>query len=118
MPTNVKWITNQREVDYWTPDNTDAYYQKPILAQATSGSADDFSGLLAYRDAAFIKIRNISLGYNFPKKLTTKMHLGHLKIYAQAVNPGSLYQSIDGFDLDTGHTYFNRSFVFGLELGF
>ena len=109
---------NQREVDYWTPDNTDAYYQKPILAQATSGSGDDFSGLLAYRDAAFIKIRNISLGYNFPKSLTTKMHLGHLKVYAQAVNPGSLYQSIDGFDLDTGHTYFNRSFVFGLEIGF
>ena len=109
---------NQREVDYWTPENTDAYYQKPILAQASSGSADQFSGLLAYRDASFIKVRNISLGYNFPRNLTTKMHLGHLKVYAQAVNPGSIYQSIDGFDLDTGNTYFNRSFVFGLEIGF
>lgn len=60
---------NQREIDYWTPNNTDAYYQKPILGQATSGSADNFSGLLGYRDATFLKIRNISIGYNFPQKI-------------------------------------------------
>lgn len=110
--------SNQRKIGYWTPDNTNAEYQKPILGQATSGSQDDFSGLLAYKDASFIKIRNISLGYNFPKKLTNRMNLKRLKVYAQAVNPGSIYQSIDGYDLDTRNTFYNRSFVFGLEVGF
>lgn len=110
--------SNQREIDYWTPDNTDAYYQKPILGQSSSGSADSFSGLLGYRNASFLKVRNISLGYNFPQKLIKKWGLGHLKIYAQAVNPFSIYQSISGFDLDTGKTYYNRSFVFGLDFSF
>lgn len=50
--------------------------------------------------------------------MITKLGISHLKVYGQAVNPGSLYQSIEGYDLDTGNTYFNRSFVFGLELGF
>lgn len=108
---------NQHEIDYWTPDNTDAEFQKPILGQATSGSADDFSGLLGFRNASFIKIRDISLGYNFPKSICSRIGLTNLKIYTQAVNPGNIYQSIDWYDLDVNRTYYNRSFVFGIEVG-
>ena len=109
---------NQREIDYWRPDNTDADWQMPIQAQATSGSGDTFSGLLGYRKASFLKVRNISLGYNFDSKLIKQAGLSHAKVYAQVINPFSIHQSIDGYDLDTGRTYFNRSFVFGLEVGF
>ncbi|MCD8164996.1 MAG: TonB-dependent receptor [Bacteroides sp.] len=104
-----------KKTDYWTPDNPNAEFQKPIYS--TSG-ADSFSSLLGYRKASFVKIRNISLGYNFDKKLCSKIGLNDLKVYAQAVNPGSIYQSISWYDLDTNATYFNRSFVFGLEIGF
>jgi TonB-linked SusC/RagA family outer membrane protein len=110
--------SNQRSIDYWTPDNTDAYWQKPLLAEANSGSADQFSGLLGYQKASFIKMRNISIGWNVPRKWIQKATLKNLKVYAQAINPFSIYQSIDGFDLDTGRTYSNRSFAFGLEVGF
>ena len=58
---------NQREVDYWTPYNTGAEYQMPIYAQSTSGSGDNYSSLLGFKKASFIKVRNISLGYNLPK---------------------------------------------------
>lgn len=110
--------SNQRETDYWTPNNTGAEFQKPILGQATSGSGDDFSGLLGFQQASFVKIRNISLGYNFPKDFNSSIGLSHLKMYAQAVNPGSIYQSLDWYDYDVNSTYFNRSFVLGIELGF
>ena len=109
---------NQREIDYWTPDNPGAEWQKPILGQATSGSRDEFASLLGFKKASFLKVRNISLGYNFQKSLLNQAGLAHAKVYAQIVNPFSIHQSIDGFDLDTGRTYFNRSFVFGLEVGF
>ena len=109
---------NQIQVSYWTPDNTDAEFQKPILGQATSGSQDAYSGLLGFQKASFVKIRNISLGYNLPKDLTGKIGLANMKIYAQAVNPGSIYQSLDWYDFDTNRTYFNRSFVMGIEVGF
>ncbi|MBQ9356903.1 MAG: TonB-dependent receptor [Prevotella sp.] len=109
---------NQREISYWTPQNTGADWQKPILGQATSGSKDNFSSLLGFRDASFIKVRNIALGYNLPKSVLRYATLSHAKVFAQVINPFSFHQSIDGFDLDTGRTYFNRSFVFGLEVGF
>lgn len=106
---------SQVEVDYWTPENTGAEFQKPI---ANESGGDAYSSLLGYRDASFIKVRNISLGYNFPKSICSKAGLSNLKIYAQAINPFSIYQSIDDYDLDVNSSNFNRSFVFGLEIGF
>lgn len=41
-----------------------------------------------------------------------------MKLYAQSVNPGSLHQSLDWYDFDANATYFNRSFVMGVEVGF
>ena len=109
---------NQYAFEYWTPENPDATYQKPILAQATAGSGDPYASLLGYQKASFLKMRNISIGYNFPARLLEKATIKNLKIYAQAINPFSIYQSVDGYDLDTGKTYYNRSFAFGLEIGF
>ncbi|MEO7977473.1 TonB-dependent receptor [Flavobacterium sp.] len=109
---------NQRETDYWTPDNPNAEFQKPILGQATSGSQDPFSGLLGFQKASFVKIRNISLGYNLSKDALNQIGLANMKLYVQAVNPGSIYQSLDWYDFDTDRTYFNRSFVMGIEVGF
>ncbi|RNL78127.1 TonB-dependent receptor [Sinomicrobium pectinilyticum] len=109
--------SNQMEVDYWTPDNPDAEFQKPILGQATSGSQDDFSGILGFRKASFIKIRTISLGYNLPGDLCAKLGLNNMKIYAQALNPGSIYQSLDWYDFDVNSTIFNRSFAVGIDIG-
>ncbi len=111
-------FANQIQVDYWRPDNTDAEFQKPILGQASSGSQDAYAGLLGFTKAAFVKIRNISLGYNLPKDVTSKIGLANMKIYTQVVNPGSIYQSLDWYDFDTDRTYFNRSFVMGIEVGF
>lgn len=75
--------SNQREVDYWTPENTDANFQKPILGQATSGSQDDFSGLLGIRDAGFVKIRNISLGYNFSPEASSRFGLNNFRFISR-----------------------------------
>ena len=109
---------NQNVVDYWTPENTGAYYQKPILGQASAGATDPFASLLGMRKGGYLMMRDISLGYNFPKELISKATFKSAKIYAQCVNPFSFYQAIKGYDLDTNDTYYNRSFVFGLELGF
>lgn len=106
---------NQREIDYWTPDNTGAKYQKPIYSTA---GGDPYSGLLGFEKASFIKIRNISLGYNFNAKSLKTVGISSLKLYAQAKNLGNLYSTVDFMDLDLGTTYFNRGFTFGLQIGF
>jgi hypothetical protein len=107
----------QREIDYWTPNNTGAEWQKPVYSQA---GGDSYSGLLGFKDASFIKIRNLSLGYSFDKKLLDKVGIGlsNAKIYIQGKNLGMLYSSVDFMDLDTGWTYYNRGFTVGLQVDF
>ena len=105
----------QREIDYWTPDNPNAEWQKPVYSTA---GGDAYSSLLGYQDASFIKVRNISLGYNFSHALCKKIGINNLKIYGQARNLGCLYSSIDFIDLDLGTSNYNRGFTVGLQVGF
>ena len=106
---------NQRQIDYWRPDNTGAEWQKPVYSTA---GGDSYSSLLGNKEASFIKVRNISLGYTFAPKLCKQMGIGSLKVYAQGKNLGSLYSTVDFMDLDTGTTYYNRGFTLGLQVGF
>ena len=105
----------QREISYWRPDNTGAEWQKPVYSQA---GGDPYSGLLGFKDASFIKIRNLSLGYNFDKSLCQTVGINGAKLYVQGKNLGMLYSSVDFMDLDTGATFFNRGFTVGLQVEF
>jgi len=107
----------QREIDYWTPENTGAEWQKPVYSQA---GGDSYSGLLGFKNASFIKVRNLSLGYNFDRHLLEKVGIGlsNIKVYVQGKNLGMLYSSVDFMDLDTGWTYYNRGFTVGLQVDF
>lgn len=106
---------NQRAIDYWTPSNTNAEYQMPIYNQS---GGDAYSDLLGYKNANFLKMRNISLGYVLPKSIISKVGLSNLKVYVQANNPFTIYSSVDFIDLDLGGSTFNRGFVFGLDVTF
>ncbi len=106
---------NQRQLDYWTPTNTDAEWQKPIYNEA---GGDSYYSVIGFRDGGFIKLRTISLGYDVPTKFLSKYKIGNLRLYAQMKNVGMLYSTVDFKDLDTGSTNFNRGFVFGVNVDF
>ncbi|WP_428232801.1 SusC/RagA family TonB-linked outer membrane protein [Flavobacterium sp.] len=41
---------------------------------------------IALEDASFIRCKNITLGYNFPKKILEKVHLDSVRFYANVTN--------------------------------
>jgi len=105
----------QREISYWTPSNTNSDYQKPIYSTA---GGDPYSSLLGFKNASFIKLRNLSLGYYLPTSTCKSIGIESFKVYFQGKNLGNLYSSIDFMDLDTGRTFYNRGFTVGVQLGF
>jgi TonB-linked SusC/RagA family outer membrane protein len=107
-----------RKVDYYNENNKNAPFQRPQLT--TDGSdADSYSATLQYSKASFVNIRNISLSYSLPKKLIKNWGgMQNLKVYAQIVNPGAVYQSVDWKNMDLNSSIWNRNFVFGLNVGF
>jgi TonB-dependent starch-binding outer membrane protein SusC len=106
----------QRKIDYYTENNPNAEFQKPIF-NAGGAPGDPYYQALGYRKASFIKVRNISLGYNFNKGLG-KSGLSNLRAYFQVQNPGMLYSKIKFVDMDVVGPTWNRGFTLGINASF
>ena len=90
---------NNVDVDYWTPENTDARYPKP--GGLLSGDNPKYASTLALFDGSFVKIRTITLGYNFDKSLLDNLGVSNLRLYVTIQNPfvfGSPYYRESGMD--------------------
>jgi TonB-dependent starch-binding outer membrane protein SusC len=105
---------DQRKLDYWTPDNTDAEYQRPFMSEA----GGDTYAFTYYKDDSWIKIRNISLGYQLPPRIIGKAGITSLRIFAQVQNAGMLWSNNNFRDSEYNTLYFNRGYVFGINVGF
>lgn len=105
---------DQRQLDYWTPDNTDAEYQRPYMSEA----GGDTYAFTYYKDDSWIKIRNISLGYQLPANILNKIKVNSLRVFAQVQNAGMLWSNNNFRDSEYGSLYYNRGYVFGINVGF
>ncbi|HWI92660.1 MAG TPA: TonB-dependent receptor [Flavisolibacter sp.] len=105
----------QRKIDYYTENNTNAEFQKPIF-NAGGAPGDPYYQALGYRSASFIKVRNISLGYNF--RGLGRSGLSNLRAYFQVQNPGMLYSKIKFVDMDVVGPTWNRGFTLGINASF
>jgi len=74
---------NQIKVDYWTPNNPNAYYPRPNFNQEFPA----YNTAISYFDGSFIKVRNINFGYTFPAKTAAKLGLNSLRLYASIQQP-------------------------------
>jgi TonB-linked SusC/RagA family outer membrane protein len=90
------------KVDYWTPENTGANYPKP--GGITSNDNPKYGSTLGYFDASYLKIRTISLGYNFEDNWMKGAGIDKLRIYCTVQNPlvmFSPYHKESGMDPET-----------------
>ena len=94
---------NNVKVDYWTPENTDAAYPRP--GKYLSGDNPKYGSTLGYFDHSYLKMRTISLGYNFNNNnWMKKAGVGNLRLYVTAQNPFVLfspYHKETGMDPET-----------------
>ncbi len=105
----------QRAVSYYTENNTNSDYQKPIYS---AGYGDQYYASLGYKHGSFLKVRNISLGYNFPERIANKLKVAKLRLYVQASNPGFVFNQVSWIDMDVKYHASNRGFVTGLSVQF
>ncbi|MFD2962313.1 MULTISPECIES: SusC/RagA family TonB-linked outer membrane protein [Olivibacter] len=108
-------LENGARIDYWTPENPTNEYPRP-----NANKNSNYVTTLTERQASYVKIRNITLGYNFPSALISKWKLQSLRIYASGKNLHT-FSSLKDFDPEGEGVIdqpLNRLFVFGLNVGF
>jgi hypothetical protein len=96
-------------VDYWTPTNTKALYPNP--AGPLSGDNPIYGSTLGYFNGSYLKIRTITLGYNFKQRWLKIAGIEKLRLYGTIQNPlilFSAYHNQSGMDPET-NSYGNQN---------
>jgi TonB-linked SusC/RagA family outer membrane protein len=110
-------------LDRWTPNNPDATYPRlTVGAESTNNAAkSDFW----IQDAAYLRLKNVQLGYTLPQTLTKKIFVNNLRIYASLHNALTFSKMKGGWDPETsdaqggGRIYpVNKVVAFGINIKF
>ncbi|MBA5793407.1 SusC/RagA family TonB-linked outer membrane protein [Flavobacterium sp. xlx-214] len=105
--------------DYWTKDNRDAKFPALNGSNFAYGGGSDFY----LQDASYLRLRYLTVGYNFKKKDLDFLKLSGLRVYAQGENIYT-WTKWRGWDaessraVDFGQYPTPRTISFGLEVQF
>ena len=78
------------QLDYWTPQNRDARWPRLTATGSVSDQnnwSQPYGSSMMILDGAYLRVKNIQLGYTLPKKWTKKFGCEALRIYFDTQNP-------------------------------
>ena len=110
-----QYTTNDYE--YWVAKNPDAALFRVYGQMANSGS-NTRTSTKYLQNAAYMRIKNVTLSYTFPKELVNKWSLNALKLFVSAENLGTFTSLPKGYDpesLSWGYPFY-RTVSFGLNV--
>ena len=72
--------------DFWREDRTDAFYPAPYNMAGSSTTLNMQRQSRYLLNMAYLRIKNITVGYSLPSAMLSKMHLSKFRIYASLEN--------------------------------
>lgn len=81
--------------DYWTPENTDARFPRPVKYDLRNVATSD---RLVYR-ADYLRLKNVQLAYTVPASFLQAAHIQRLRFYVAATNVFTL-SKLNEWNLD------------------
>ena len=115
-----EWCTPlTSSLDYWTEDNRDAYFPRLHHYGVNGGNHQVSTRYL--QNAAYLRLKNVVLGYTIPRSITEKVKISRLRVFVQGENLLTFTPLIDSYDPETlnNMTYpINNKISVGLNLTF
>ena len=103
----------------WRPDFTNAEY--PRLSTVASSNSSEISDFWK-RNGAYLRLKNVTLGYTFPKKWMKKAGVNNLRVFASGFNlltfTAFKYLDPESSNVIQGYYPQQRTFTFGLDVTF
>ncbi len=118
----------KQHLDYWTPENTNAYYPNPYaspggtqpsFANKTQQVADRF-----LQSASYLRLKNLTLNYVLPSQIINKLKLSRVNVFVTGENLFVFTNLAKMFDPEglsgsngTGKSYpLSKVYAFGLAV--
>lgn len=83
-PLNSKSLMKYMIDEAWTPEKGDAALAPAI--SFTSKANNYKNSDLWLRDASYLRLKNVEIGYSLPKSILKKMHISQLRVFASGYN--------------------------------
>jgi len=133
------------QLDYWTEDNQNAKYPRPYINAAFGSLAglpgnsgcNNFAPQTKYlNNLAYLRVKNVTVGYTLPQDLTRKINIEKARVYVSVQNlftfdhingvmdpeltGGWSSSFVDGVDMRyAGRAMpFNRQWTCGVQISF
>jgi hypothetical protein len=89
----------------WTPENTDAYFPRTMSRAASNATTRELGVAQTkyLQNIAYVRMKNIQIGYNLPKNLISKIGANEIKVYFSGENLWSwspLYKIVKHLDVE------------------
>lgn len=103
----------------WRPDNTNAEYPRlSVAGNIQNAYVSDFWK----RNGSYLRLKNVTIGYTIPRKLTKKAGIENIRFFASGVNLLT-FTDFKYLDPESGNYTWafypqQRTFTFGLDLSF
>ena len=124
------WSTSLKEhIDYFRPadsesslgPNVDSYYPRPLFSNKNEQIQTRY-----LQDASYMRLKNLQVGYTFPKLLVNKIGLENLRVYVSGENlltftnlSGVMDPETAGVGRQGGTVYpLSKTYSFGLSVNF
>lgn len=83
----------ERHLDRWTPTNMDATYPRITKDSQINFQTSSFW----LQDASYVRLKNVSFGYNLPKSILDKLNIDRVKVFVSGENLLT-FTGLDGID--------------------
>ena len=108
----------------WTTENPDKWAEYPRIESLNMNNPNLQTSDYWVRDASFLRIKNVSVGYTLPKSLTRKIGFDNIRIYFSGDNLHTFNKFYKGWDpeneIGTGDSpsYYPITSVYSFGLNF
>lgn len=120
-PFNTSAIQKWDITDSWSEDNRDAYFAAPTVSTNTQKNILPQSRFV--QNAAYVRLKNLTLNYNLPQNIVHKVGLSKGQIYFSGMNLWEYTKMRKPLDPESVYTttqeyYQQRIYSLGLKISF
>ena len=116
----------KNQLDYWTPENTDAYYMRSYKGGFGNSVQSRNVQTRYLLNGQYLSLRNVELGYTLPINITERFGISQGRLFVSAENVFRLDHLPSGMDPEVterasgkGGVYPNyRKISFGVNISF
>lgn len=121
-PFHVGRTIFKNQLDTWTPENRNAEFPL-LLIDGTGSNPNNIVSDFWIRSGAYLRLKNLVVGYTIPKNILNKMNVEHLRFYVSGQNLFTMNKAYKGYDpensVNNGSFYpVMQTFTLGVDIRF